>query len=172
MRIPEDFYKGHNYKGHQNYYDLGPVLLDMNDEEDWIYDTKDKIVVVGDFVSDLHDTYIGLQPGPYLIYLAYKELTTGKHLVSWPFICFMIIIYWLISMSILNRKTLWPYIPLLNRVKNKFVRFILDMIGYSTVLVAITIVLFLCFRTTYNIFFPSLFFSLLTLFISYRIKTK
>ncbi len=172
VRIPEDFYEGHGYEGHQNYYDLGPVLLDMNDENDWIYDTKDKIVIVGDFVNDLNDTYIGLQPGSYLVYLAYKELAAGKHFVSWPFICFMIIVYVLISMFILNRQTLWAYIPFLKNIKNRFVLFILDMIGYSAVLIAISIVLYLFFRTTYNIFFPSLFFSMLTLLISYKYISK
>lgn len=168
MRIPEDFYEGHGYEGHQNYYDLGPVLLDMNDEEDWIYDTKNKIVVVGDYINDLHDTYTGLQPGPYLVYLAYKELDEGKHFISWTFICFMLIIYMIISMFIINKKTLWSYIPIIKKVKNRFVLFLLDMIGYSTVLISITFALFICFRVTYNIFFPSLFFSMLTLLISYK----
>ena len=172
MRIPEDFYEGHGYEGHQNYYDLGPVLLDMNDEEDWIYDTKDKIVIVGDFINDLHDTYTGLQPGPYLVYLAYKELAEGKHYISWTFICFMIIVYMIISMFIINRKTLWSYVPFFIKIKNRFVLFILDLMGYSAVLITITIILFICFRVTYNIFFPSLFFSMLTLFISYKTQKK
>ena len=137
-----------------------------------MFDTKDKIIIVGDFVNDLHDTYTGLQPGPYLVYLAYKELAVGKHFVSWLFICFMIFVYMIISMFILNRKTLWSFIPLFNRVNSKFVHFVLNLIGYSTVLVAISIILFICFRTVYNIFFPSLFFSLITLIISYKSQKK
>lgn len=172
MRIPEDFYKGHDYKGNQNYYDLGPVLLEMNEEDDWYYDTKDKIIIVGDYINDLHDTYRGLQPGPYLVYLAYKELVDGKHRVSWLFVCFMITIYMIISLFIINRKSLWSYIPILKKAKNKFVMFVLDLIGYSAVLVMITIVLYLCFRTTYNIFFPSFVFSILSLVISYKFKNK
>lgn len=78
MTIPEDFWHGHEINGHQNYYDLGPLLLNFYDEEDWKLAMKDKIVIVGDFVDDLHDTYVGLQPGPYLIYLAYKELPKFK----------------------------------------------------------------------------------------------
>lgn len=171
MRIPEDFFKNHNYKGQQNYYDLGPVLLEMNEEEDWIFDTKDKIVIVGDFVNDLHDTYSGLQPGSYLVYLAYKELAEGKHLVSWLFVFFMFIVYVTMSLFVLNRKSLWSCLPFLKSLKNKFVLFVLDTIGYSAVLVLLSIVLYMCFKTTYNIFFPAVFFSIITTIISYNHKT-
>ena len=35
MRMPQDFWLGHGVNGHQNYYDLGPQLLNFYNEEDW-----------------------------------------------------------------------------------------------------------------------------------------
>ena len=168
MRIPEDFWAGHEENGHQNYYDLGPLLLATYDIEDWEIEMKDKIVIVGDFVEDLHDTYAGLQPGSYLVYLAYKELCHGKHFVSWGFIFIMLIIYILISLFILNRKTIWVFIPYLRNQKNKIIIFLMNLLGFSTILSLLTIFFYLFFNTTYNVFFPSLVFSMVSLYISYK----
>ena len=168
MKIPEDFWVGHEENGHQNYFDLGPLLLTTYDIEDWEIEMRDKIVIVGNFVDDLHDTYAGLQPGSYLIYLAYKELCNGKQFISWSFICMMLMIYILISLFILNRKTIWEFIPYFRNQKNKFIVFVMNLLGYSTVLSLLTILFYIFFNTTYNIFFPSLVFSLVSLFISYK----
>ena len=168
MRIPEDFWIGHEDNGHQNYYDLGPLLLTTYDVDDWEIEMKDKIVIVGNFVDDLHDTYAGLQPGSYLIYLAYKGLCNGKQFVSWGFICIMMIVYICISLFVLNRKTIWEFIPFFRNINNKFLLFIMNMLGFSTIFSLITIILYVFFNNTYNIFFPSLVFTIVNLFISYK----
>ena len=168
MGIPEDFWIGHDENGHQNYFDLGPLLLTTYEDEDWEIEMKDKIVFVGNFVDDLHDTYAGLQPGSYLIYLAYKELCNGKQFIPTLFISLMFIIYIVISLFILNRITLWAYLPFVKHVKNKFAIFVMNLMGYSTLLSLLSVLLYVFFRTTYNIFFPSLLFSLTSLFVSYK----
>lgn len=168
MRIPEDFWIGHEENGHQNYFDLGPLLLTTYEDEDWEIEMKDKIVFVGNFVDDLHDTYAGLQPGSYLIYLAYKELCNGKQFIPTLFVFLMFIIYIVIALFILNRKTLWAYLPFVKNVKNKFAIFVMNLMGYSTILSLLSVLFYVFFRTTYNIFFPSLLFSLTSLFVSYK----
>ena len=174
MRIPEDSWVGHDENGHQNYFDLGPLLLTIYEDEDWEIEMKDKImennkiIIVGNYVYDLHDTYAGLQPGSYLIYLAYKELCNGKHFVSWGFITLMLVIYLLISLFILNRKTIWEFIPLFRNVKNKFALFVMNLLGFSTLFSILTIIFYVFFGTTYNIFFPSLTFSVINLYVSYK----
>ena len=168
MRIPEDFWNGHEEKGHQNYYDLGPLLLSVYDDEDWRIEMKDRIVFVGNYVDDLHDTYAGLQPGSYLIYLAYKGLCKGKHFVSWGFIFLISIVYVILSLFILNRRTIWEFIPFIRNIKTKFIMFIMNLLGFSALLSVLTIVFYILFNTTYNIFFPSLVFSILSLYVSYK----
>lgn len=172
MRIPEDFYEGHEERGNLNYFDLGPMLLKMYNEEDWEESTKDRILIVGDFVNDLHDTYVGMQPGSYLVYLAYKALANGRHKLSWPFMTIMFFVYIVIAYFIIVRKNLISYIPRVRRIRNKAALFLIDMLGYSTLLTLISITMYAIFRSTYNIFFPSLVFSILSTVISLKYKKR
>ncbi len=173
MSIPIDFNSTYEGTG-ASFFHLGPDLFDPKQDvsdEDIKAELEDKIVIVGDFVSDLHDTYAGMQPGSYLVYLAYNELVYGKHFLAWPFIILMTIVYFFISIFILNRKTIWNFIPKLKNVKSKLLLFILNLFGYSTLLCLLTIFMYLCFRATYNIFFPSLFFSFLSYLMSFKRDT-
>lgn len=169
MRIPEDFREVALLK----YLDLGPELMNDNWSDDiWEQRLKDRVVFVGNYEEDVHDTYNGKQPGSYLIYLAYKELCEGKHIVSWKSIGFLFFIYVVICMFIMNRKSIWQFIPCIRRSKNKLLLFVLDMFGYTTLLSVMTIVLYVWFNNIYNVFFPSLIFSVLSLISSYKNKSK
>ena len=165
VRIGKDFNDIQSEDGELPYYDLGPVLLEMYDDSDWFIEMKDKIVVVGDFVNDLHDTYRGPQPGPYLVYLAFKELESGKHYVSWLFIFVTFILYFVISMFILvniNLATLF-YTP-----KSRILNFLANLLGYGTILTVFSIILYIAFKTAFNIFIPSITFSILSLIVSFK----
>ncbi|MBQ7663776.1 MAG: hypothetical protein IJS43_00960 [Bacteroidaceae bacterium] len=169
MRIPEDFRKVACYK----YLDLGPeILTDWADNDIWEQRLRDKVVFVGNYEEDVHDTYNGKQPGSYLIYLAYKELCEGRHLVSWKSIGFLFVIYVIISIFIMNRKSIWQYIPRIKNIKNKLTLFVLDMFGYASLLSLLSIVFYVWFNDIYNVFFPSLIFSVLSLISSYKNKSK
>ena len=168
MRIPEDF----RVVARMKYLDLGPELLNDNWPDDiWEQRLKDRVVFVGNYEEDVHDTYHGKQPGSYLIYLAYKELCEGKHIVSWKSIGFLFFIYVVICMFIMNRKSIWQFIPCIRRSKNKLLLFVLDMFGYTTLLSVLTIVFYVWFNNIYNVFFPSLLFSILSLIFSYKNKS-
>lgn len=169
MRIPEDF----KVVARMKYLDLGPELMNDNWSDDiWEQRLKDKVVFVGNYEEDVHDTYNGKQPGSYLIYLAYKELCEGKHIVSWKSIGFLFFIYVVICMFIMNRKSIWQFIPCIRRSKNKLLLFVLDMFGYTTLLSLLSIVFYVWFNDIYNVFFPSLIFSVLSLISSYKNKSK
>lgn len=168
MRIPEDF----RVVARMKYLDLGPELLNDNWSDDiWEQRLKDRVVFVGNYEEDVHDTYNGKQPGSYLIYLAYKELCEGKHIVSWKSIGFLFVIYVIISIFIMNRKSIWQYIPRIKNIKNKLTLFVLDMFGYGFLLSLLSIVFYVWFNDIYNVFFPSLLFSILSLIFSYKNKS-
>jgi uncharacterized membrane protein (DUF485 family) len=174
MSIPEDFNEGHDIDGNQNYYDLGPLLLDENffSDEDWKIETNNKILIVGDFINDLHDTYRGLQPGSFLVYLAYKELVNNAHIVSWTYIFCMFIVYFMIAYTILSNKS-WMDLPCVKKItKNKLTHFILGFIGYSLVLTIIGIISFTIFNIVSNVILPSFVFSILTIYKSFKQISK
>lgn len=155
----------------EKFYDLGPELMKDYDEEALKGLLWDKIIIIGDFERDLHATYNDEQPGSYIIYCAYNELCEGTHIISYTVLCILFMVYFIITMFILNRKSVWRYIPYIKHSKNKLILFILDLLGYSTLLYVITIVAYLLFNNIFNIFFPSLIFSILSLYSSYNHKS-
>ena len=122
---------------------------------------KDKIVFVGDFANDIHDTYIGAQPGPYLVYLAYRELRDGKHIVSPLFILAMIAVYMAIFIAILNQKSRWDsFKHLLRKSKSKYLLTTMSLTGYFVALIFFSYIVYILFGSLY-------FGILLTLAISF-----
>lgn len=169
MNIPENFENIFEGTGNPNYVHLGPDIFDPEEEitdEDIQSALDGKIVIIGDFVSDIHDTYTGPQPGSYLVYLAYKELDNGKHIIPCVYIVLMFLFYFLISIFILNKKSIWNLIPYIKRNKSNTLRFVLSFTGYGTVISLITILMYLMFRVTNNIFIPTVVFSILSILIS------
>lgn len=131
-----------------------------------------KIVVVGDFDNDIHDTYIGEIPGPLIPIVAYKYLKAGKHEMSWLYILFLFLLFVAISFvtltirniaNIFVKTSLWHYILSLFSIAALF--FIIKVLLYcifsiSMILEVPTLVFhFMGSITTYKKFFNRLFLS-------------
>lgn len=130
------------------YYNLGPFLMTLP-EQQLIEDMKGKIVVVGDFDEDVHDTYMSMQPGPYLTYLAYKYLAQGNNKVSIPVLIFLIPVYFLIVLYALLKRP----------IKNLFLRVLAAFISYSLILTLLCTIVFLLTGYAFNVMVPSLIIS-------------
>lgn len=146
-----------------NYYDLGFDVNQFLSDADLSYLTNRKFVFIGDFVSDKHGTYFGEQPGVYLVYLSMKALLEKRHWVSWIYVFFIFVLYFLLTFWILSGQKITNKL----KIKNKAIRFLASLIGYSFVLTSFSFFMYLFTHSIYNIFFPSLFFSVLTLIKSY-----
>ena len=81
----------------RNYIYLGADLLDIDSIIPIKDQIKDKIVIIGDFNSDTHFTYVGSQPGSSICLNAYLMLINGKHLVNWMHVLIMFIIYTIVG---------------------------------------------------------------------------
>ena len=134
------------------YYNLGPFLMTLP-EQQLIEDMKGKIVVVGDFEEDTHDTYMSKQPGPYLTYLAYKYLARGGNKISFPVIVLMTLIYFFIVKLILSGRPLIPW------GKHRATRIFTALLSYSFILSLICMVVFLITGYAFNVMVPSLIIS-------------
>ena len=168
--IPEDFYHDHDVNGEQNYYDLGPVLLNPELVDDEMLEclTDNKIIIVGDFVNDRHDTYRGPQPGSYIIYLAYKSLVSRNNAVSWGYVILMLLVYSVISFTIITKKNIFVILGFNKFIKSKIGIFILDIIGYSFVLTTISVITYLAFGIASNVVLPSLVFAVLAFVVNLK----
>ena len=80
-----------------------PALMGF-DEEELIKDFENKIIIVGDFNKDVHDTYMGEQAGPFITYLAYKYLSEGKNKVPIILYLFLIVLFFFIIKSKLSNR--------------------------------------------------------------------
>jgi hypothetical protein len=98
----------------------------------------DKIIVIGDFNTDVHRTYAGKQPGSVICLNAYYALLRGEHLISYTFTIFLFIVYVIISLLLLNGKTLDTFVsnPLLKVASSFFTYTIvftfIAMVVYAT----------------------------------------
>ena len=154
--------------GEQNYYNLGADVLDVMDNNDIEHLTDGKYVIIGDFINDVHDTYVGKLPGAVITYRAFDALMHGKHLVSIPLLLLFALIYFLISLSLFNRTSLLSRLPFIRNSKSRILHFVASLIEYSLLLSIITIIMGIFFNVYASIVVPTLYFTLLKTIINYK----
>lgn len=169
IRIPEDMSpRVLRYRGDQEhtfrYYNLsediyGLMALDPSMQERFFNDCKDKIIVIGDFISDQHDTYFNKQPGPYLNYLAYSTLRDGKHIVKWWIALIAFLVYSITLLFIVLQKS--PVRWMVSWIKSRLVSFLASLFGYTVLLSIVSLLLFITTGRVLSIFVPSLLFTLI-----------
>lgn len=167
LRIPFQFPTKYNENGDLQYFNLGTDVLDILSEDNISNIVKDKIVIIGNMVEDVHDTYVGKQPGSYISYNAYKALVNGDNKINWWFSGIMFLVYILTSLFMISKKKIIEHIPYISKYNSKILRFILSLIGYSTIMLAISDLAYLLCGDTYCIWFPGLYFATLSTITSY-----
>lgn len=157
--MPADYY----------YMNLGVDLLADPDSVARIRDYVDgRIVVIGDFDNDVHDTSIGQLAGSLINLNAYISLSQGRHKISWPYVVMLFAIYSLIALCLIKRQSPVDMIPALRRRKSTALRFLFSLVGFSVVLSLLSLLLYLAAGIIYSIVLPSLYFSLISLWIEKR----
>ncbi len=143
---------------------LGGEYLKMNTEEAIIAEMKDKILVVGDLIADVHNTYVGDVPGSKIFVRAYKAIHDGRHLVNTYQLIFMLVVYSLCVYCILYAHFI--KVPAKIRsfsLRHPLITFVSLLCGWGIVLLVIKIAVFLLFHDSIIITIPSLVFSVLSL---------
>lgn len=157
------FHSGIEDNSTLTYFDLGELLSDENLWFFFLQIADNSFLFIGDITeNDIHDTYNGSMPGPIIHYQAFKKLLSKSHLINWDSII-IFVFYCLISFLILQQlystKTRWKF---LLWVEGKpYLYFIITLLGFGFVLLLLSVFLYLKFEKAYNIFIPTLFFTLL-----------
>lgn len=150
-----------------SYYNLNKI----NNKSTIAELAKNKYVIVGNLIDDSHDTFYGATPGAVIVFSAFWALVNGEHHVK-PWIeILLFIIFFCISLSLFSRKPIIDRIAWIRNTKSKFVRFIISFLGYSTVLLITTIVLYFCFGVILSIWVPALYFSIQKAYFTYKNMT-
>lgn len=151
----------------RSYIYMGADVLAMDDVLPVSEQIKDKIVVIGDFNSDVHRTYAGPQPGSVICLNAYYALLRGEHYVSYPFTIFLFLVYVLITMLILNGKTIDALF------ENPMLKFASSFFGYTVIFSIIAMVVYATpSGIVYNPVMPTTIFSFFGLFMGGLRKIK
>ena len=150
------------------YYNLGNDLLENYSEKDIALLTKGKYVVIGDMVEDMHDTYSGLKPGSVITYYAFVTLMNGEHFLRYGLLLFLGLLYFTISLSMFESKSIIERIPYIRKIKSKLFHFCLSFLEYSFILLIVMITLNMLFGIATSIILPSLDFAILKTIIYFK----
>lgn len=157
--------------GREKYHYLGYEL--NRDKEALKAAARDKIVVIGDFENDKHQTYLGDVPGPILSVRTYQALKRGSHRFSW--VCFSITsaVYSLILYLLVGKYDLNNKICKLLRIKSRVLVFLMSFIGWGILLGAVKLTLYALFGIAFVAWLPALVFSCVSFFNEYsKIEIK
>lgn len=123
LKFPSVHFEKVMANGDQRYYELGrDILGDLS--EDFEDMSNNKVIVIGNFVEDLHDTYIGMKPGPYILYKALRALGKGEHYVNWWHQLLWACVYFFISCAIFKRRSISSTIPFIKKASLDFCVFV------------------------------------------------
>lgn len=163
--------KSANYKNsilnHEIYHNLGILFKDLETNDKRIKTiSENRIVVIGNFSelekSDRHNTYVGEQPGAYILYSILQNLLNNRHkaLHLW-LVLLIVLLYFLISFCIIQRVSIF--------VPEKIMKheMLFDILGFTTfgfLFLSIAIILYLSYQITFLAWIPTLWFTLLSKF--------
>ena len=150
------------------YYNLGSDILENCSEDDLRELTKDKYVVIGNLVEDIHDTYSGVKPGSVITYYAFLELLKGRHFVNYGMILLLAFLYFLISLSLFETKSILRRLPFIKKSHSRLFHFLLDFVEYSLILTLTMFVLYVIFGIATSIVLPSTYFAIQKSIIHYK----
>ncbi len=132
---------------------LGADLLDIDSIIPVGEQIKDKLIVIGDFKEDVHETYAGLQPGSIICINAFYALMRGEHLVNWIFVLAIFALYFALSMMILHHFTFSQL------VSKRAVKFMVSALSMSLIFFIISTISYVVFDIAYNFIIPSTLFT-------------
>ena len=148
-----------------NVFHLGCDVLALDSIAPICDEIKDKIVVIGNFNEDIHDTYAGLMPGSIICLNAYYALLHGDHILLGRyggvllFYLFMLVLYFFISMAYLNGTSLST------KIQNPWLKLLLSLISINVLFWIIAILAYILpLDLIYNVWIPIGTFTLLDFF--------
>lgn len=151
---------------------LGSDVLAMDSIAPISEEIKDKIVIIGSFNEDVHDTYAGLMPGSIICLNAYYALVHGEHVLLGRyggvlvFYIFMLLLYFFISMAYLNGFSLSA------KIQNPWLKLLLSLISINVLFWIIAVLAYILpLDLVYNVWIPIGIFSLLD-FVANIVNTK
>ena len=170
LKLPIKLSSEHEESGSMmkyNTYHLGADLLDLVSIAPVADDIDGKIVVIGDFKNDIHDTYAGPQPGSLICLNAYYALVRGDHVLRGEyggvllFCIFIAIVYFIVSLACLHGFTLAAV------TSNPWLKIVLSFATTNLLFWSIAILAYILpLNYVYVVWIPIAVFSLIDFFVN------
>jgi hypothetical protein len=149
-----------NRNRYSKYFNIGEIVLDMQANPDNYKEYfKDKIVIVGNFESDIHPTAVGKMSGPVLIANMYLSLLNEQHLAN----IWMFLIVWL-AFSLLSYVAFFKKMPEI-KLNLKFMfssyltKFVKSYFSYFGFMFFLSLICLFVFNVQVALFLPAFIFS-------------
>lgn len=161
------------YTQSNKYINLGKFIDDPIYDETLLLNlvernTNNKYVVIGDFIGDIHDTYIGPIPGSVIMMRALATLEEGGNIIYVLHITLWFVVFFLINFSIFYDKSISRRLLILRNVKYKWFHFLISIISFGLVLIITSTVEYICNYPVFSLMIPILYFSVLKIIIQYK----
>lgn len=131
---------------------MGTLLFEWDfwDEADIRMMLQDKLIIVGDYYNDKHETVFGSLPGPLIVHNAYLTLVQGESLIPWKWVLLLYALFWWMSArafnEVVNRKS-----DQKSNIKSAVGRIVVDSIDETFFLALGTILSYFLFNIHINI---------------------
>ncbi len=157
---PADLY---DRQGFSRIVPLGEVLALRNDSLIFDIFFRNKIVIIGDFESDLHESVYGKMPGTLILVNMFESIRRGDAYIKWGLLLFVLISYGIFSYIILYYKSgaighrikKFSY-PLIGAVGSK-------LIGYSFGLYFISVIAYFTYGVHMDILAMATYLSIVSI---------
>ncbi len=153
----------------RNYIYLSADLLDLDEVMPVSEQIDDKLIVIGDFKSDVHSTFLGMQPGSSILFNGYIALSQGAHLVNWLYMGILFVIYIIIGLFYLSGHSFS------SMCANPWLSIVLSFLSTATVFLIIALIAS-WYDIAFNMWVPTTVYSLYDTFMQkyniYKNKSK
>lgn len=135
----------------QNHYKVDNLdaLLTL-DAKDVLEHVKDRIIIIGDFQNDKHETIYGETVGPLILLNTYLALLNGDNVITPWFLVFLFICFFSLSVMVFYPKNLletW----LVKTFENTQFKYAITFLSYMSILIATSLLSFFVFNTHLSI---------------------
>ena len=161
LTLPYYIKSAYQEDGEKNYYNLGSDILTDGDSNVISGLSDNKIILIGDFVErDMHNTYLGIQPGVMIHYNIYDSLLSGRAYITINILLLIWIVCFFLTMLQFHSISLTEIIAKIIHVKNQAAITFLTWIDYTLLFELISFYIFIFYGKIYELIIMSTYLTL------------
>ena len=161
LTLPYFVKSAYQKDGEKNYYNLGSDILANGDSNVISRLSDNKIVLIGDFVErDMHNTYLGMQPGVMIHYNIYDSLLSGRAYITIQILLLMWIVCFVLTLLQFHTISVAEIIAKIIHIKNQTAITLLTWIDYTLLFELISFCIFIFCGKIYEVIIMSTYLTL------------